>query len=683
VTRYTLGVDVGGTFTDVVGVDEEGREYLAKAASTPQDQSEGVIQGLRNLSAMLGVTLAELLETTTHIVHGTTVATNALLERRGARTAMLTTEGHRDVVAMREGLKPARYDLRLPAPVPLIPRRLRLGVRERLRPDGAVQTPLDRASLDAAIASLREAEVEAVAICFLHSWAAPQHEHAAAEAVRAALPGVFVTCSADVLPQIKEYERFSTAAVNAYVGPVVSRYLTRLEGRLEAVGYHAPVFVILSHGGVAPIAEAARLAAGTALSGPAGGVAAAVALARRGIGGTGAAPGERIITFDMGGTSTDIALVTDGAATLGRGREVGGERIALDSLDIITLGAGGGSIAHVGAGGTLQVGPQSAGARPGPACYGQGGTLPTVTDANLALGYLDPARFLGGAQTLDVAAAERALAALGETLGLDAAQAALGVHRLVNARMADGVRVATVRRGVDPRGATLLAFGGAAGLHASAVARDLGMARVAVPLFAAGLSAWGMLQTGLRHEIARSVVGAGTMPNDGELAALFENLGEEAYDGLAQWYADEITLTRAADMRYGEQVFEITVPLDGVPPTGAALREAFHARHRALFTYDLPAEDVVLVTARAAAHGVLPPLSRQPAGACTPAAPEAQRRCLLEGGWADLPVFAFEALAAGQGIPGPAIVESPTTTVLLQPGDVGEMDAGGWLAVTR
>lgn len=682
-TRYTIGVDVGGTFTDVVGVDEEGREYLAKAASTPQDQSEGVIQGLRNLSAMLGVTLAELLETTTHIVHGTTVATNALLERRGARTAMLTTEGHRDVVAMREGLKPARYDLRLPAPVPLIPRRLRLGVRERLRPDGTVQTPLDRASLDAAIATLRAAEVEAVAVCFLHSWAAPQHEHAAAQAVRAALPGVFVTCSADVLPQIKEYERFSTAAVNAYVGPIVSRYLTRLEARLAAVGYHAPVFVILSHGGVAPIAEAARLAAGTALSGPAGGVAAAVALARRGIGGAGDAPGQRIITFDMGGTSTDIALVTDGAATLGRGREVGGERIALDSLDIITLGAGGGSIAHVGAGGTLQVGPQSAGARPGPACYGHGGTQPTVTDANLALGYLDPARFLGGAQVLDVAAAERALAALGETLGLDAAQAALGVHRLVNARMADGVRVATVRRGVDPRGATLLAFGGAAGLHASAVARDLGMARVAVPLFAAGLSAWGMLQTELRHEIARSVVGAGTMPEDGELAALFENLGEEAYDGLAQWYADEITLTRAADMRYGEQVFEITVPLDGVPPTRAALREAFHARHRALFTYDLPAEDVVLVTARAAAHGVLPPLPRQPAGACVPAAPEARRRCLLEGGWADLPVFSFEALAAGQRIPGPAIVESPTTTVLLQPGDVGEMDAGGWLAVTR
>lgn len=690
--RYVIGVDVGGTFTDVVGVDEAGHEVLAKAASTPHDQSEGVIQGLRNLASMLGLTLGELLETTTRIVHGTTVATNALLERRGARTAMLTTEGHRDVVAMREGLKPARYDLRLPAPEPLIPRRLRLGVRERLRPDGAVEVPLDAASLDAAIATLRAEGVEAVAICFLHSWAAPAHEHAAAEAVRAALPGVFVTCSADVLPQIKEYERFSTAAVNAYVGPVVSRYLMRLEERLHEAGCAAPVFVILSHGGVAPIAEAARLAAGTALSGPAGGVAAAVALARRGMGapsddrraepGGLNRPGQTMVTFDMGGTSTDIALVTEGAAAIGRGREVGGERIALDSLDIITLGAGGGSIAHLGAGGTLQVGPQSAGARPGPACYGRGGTLPTVTDANLLLGYLDPGSFLGGAQRLDVAAADRAMAPLAEALRLDAAQAALGVHRLVNARMADGVRVATVRRGVDPRGATLLAFGGAAGLHASAVARDLGMARVAVPLFAAGLSAWGMLQTELRHEIARSVVGAGAMPEDDALPALFEGLAEEARAQLAQWYGGEIALSLAADMRYGEQVFEITVPLDGVVPTRAALREAFHARHRALFTYDLPEEEVVLVTARAAARGVLPALPRQPAGAPRPARPDADRRCLLDTGWAMLPVWRFEALAAGQRVAGPAIVESPTTTVLLQPGDAAVMEAGGWLAVS-
>ncbi|MCU0945072.1 MAG: hydantoinase/oxoprolinase family protein, partial [Rubritepida sp.] len=359
--RYAIGVDVGGTFTDVVCVDEEGREYLAKAATTPLDQSEGVIHGLAEMARRLHVTLGELLESTARFVHGTTVATNALLERRGARTAMLTTEGHRDVIAMREGLKPARYDLRLPAPAPLVPRPLRLGVRERRRPDGRVEVPLDAASLEAAIAALRAAEVEAVAVCFLHAWADASHEDAAAAAVRAALPHAFVCGSAEVLPQIKEFERFSTAVVNAYVGPVVSRYLTRLAQRLDAAGLHAAVFVILSHGGVAPLAEATRRAAATALSGPAGGLAAAVALARRGLG---AAHGD-IVTFDMGGTSTDIALVSDGAAAIGRGREVGGERIALDSLDIVTLGAGGGSIAHLGPGGTLAVGPRSAGARPG------------------------------------------------------------------------------------------------------------------------------------------------------------------------------------------------------------------------------------------------------------------------------------------------------------------------------
>ncbi|MCX8133445.1 MAG: hydantoinase/oxoprolinase family protein [Roseococcus sp.] len=676
--RYVIGVDVGGTFTDVVGVDDEGNEHLAKAASTPEDQSLGVMQGLANLAAALRLTLAELLDSTVRIVHGTTVATNALLERRGARAAMLTTEGHRDVIAMREGLKPARYDLRLPAPAPLIPRRLRLPVRERLRPDGRVEIPLDMASLDAAIATLRAAEVEAVAICFLHSWADPRHEHAAAARVRAALPGAYVTCSADVLPQIKEYERFSTAAVNAYVGPPVARYLRRLEERLHEAGCHAPVFVILSHGGVSPIAEAARLAAGTALSGPAGGVAAAVALARRGLG----APARHIVTFDMGGTSTDIALVTDGAAALGRGREVGGERIALDSLDIITLGAGGGSIAHLGPGGTLQVGPRSAGARPGPACYGRGGTEPTVTDANLVLGYLDPASFLGGAQRLDEAAAWAAVGRLASTLGLAPEEAALGIHRLVNARMADGVRVATVRRGVDPRGATLLAFGGAAGLHASAVARDLGMARVAVPLFAAGLSAWGMLQTELRVETARSVLGAEGLPEDAALAALFAGLEEEARVRLAGWHGGEIAVSRAADMRYGEQVFEVTVPLDGVPATRAALCAAFHARHRALFTYDLPGEEVVLVTARAAARGLLPAPPRRPAGATLPGAALGERRCLLEGGARRLPVYAFEALAAGQAIAGPAIVESATTTVLLLPGDAARMRAEGWLEIS-
>lgn len=678
--RYRIGVDVGGTFTDVVCVASDGATTLAKASSTPADQSEGVVNGLGVLAGRLGLPLAELLARTERIVHGTTVATNALLERRGAKVAMLTTEGHRDVIEMREGLKPDRYNLRLPAAPALVPRRLRLPVRERIRPDGRVEVPLDAASLDAAIATLKAEQVEAVAVCFLHSWRDDAHERAAAEAVRAALPGVFVTTSAEVLPQIKEFERFSTACVNAYVGPVVSRYLARLRGRLADAGYGGPVFVILSHGGVAPVEEAARLAAGTALSGPAGGVAAGVALAQRGL-------GQDLITFDVGGTSTDIALIQEGEAALGRGRTVGGERIALESLDIVTLGAGGGSIGHVGAGGTLQVGPRSAGAVPGPVAYGQGGTEPAVTDANLVLGYLDPDNFLGGARKLDREGALAAFGRLGAALGITAMEAAEGVHRLANVRMADGIRVATVRRGVDPRDFALLSFGGAAGLHASAVARELGMTRVAVPVFAAGLSAWGMLHTDLRYEMARSELGTGGVPADDALRAIWEGLESEGRARVAAWFGGAIETRRAADMRYGEQVFEIPVPLDGVvwdsPGLAERVTEAFHARHRALFTYALQGEEVVLVNARLAVIGRLPPM---PAAAATtaaaPAEPFATRRARLAGAEQALPVFAFAALAAGQVVQGPAIVESDTTTVLLLPGDAARMDGRGWLDIT-
>jgi len=674
---YRIGIDVGGTFTDVVGIAPDGTQTLAKAASTPADQSEGVIAGLQNLAAALRLPLAELLKQTERIVHGTTVATNALLERKGAKLAMLTTEGHRDVIEMREGLKPERYDLRLPPPDPLVPRHLRLPVRERLRADGSVAVPLDEASLNAAIEHLRQEKVESVAICFLHSWATPQHERRAAEAVSAALPGVYVTQSADVLPQIKEFERFSTTAVNAYVGPIVSRYLARLAGRLGQAGYRGPIFVILSHGGVAPVEEAARLAVGTALSGPAGGVAAAVALARQGM-------GQDLVTFDMGGTSTDIALVTEGEAALGRGRTVGGERIALESLDIVTLGAGGGSIAHLGPGGTMQVGPQSAGAVPGPACYGQGGTEPTVTDANLVLGYLDPGNFLGGRKRLDREAAERAVAGLAERLGITMMDCAAGIHALVNARMADGVRVATVRRGVDPRDFALLAFGGAAGLHASAVARELGLRRAVVPLFAAGLSAWGMLRTDLRYEVAQSALTAAGMPDDAALRDLFAALEREGRARMAGWFSGEVGIRRSADMRYGEQVFEIAVPLDGIdwdgPNLAAQVRDAFHARHRALFTYALPEEEVVLVNARLAVVGRLPGTESPAPSQSVPAAePHTHRRIRLEGGEADAPVFRFEALAPGQPLSGPAIIESDTTTVLLRPGDTARMDARGWL----
>jgi N-methylhydantoinase A len=673
---YTIGIDVGGTFTDIVVSTAGGETIIAKAPTTPADQSDGVLEGIVLAAQRLGLSAADLLRATSRIVHGTTVATNALLEGKAARVGMLTTAGHRDVIEMREGLKPDRYNLRMTPPAPLVPRRLRLPVTERIRADGSVEIPLDTASLDTAIDTLREAAVQAVAICFLHAWRNPAHEHQAAEAVRQRLPGVYATTSFDVLPQIKEFERFSTSVANAAVGPVIQNYLGRLQSRLQEAGFGGELLVILSHGGVASVAEATRLAAGTALSGPAGGVAAAVALSRAGL-----AP--NIIGFDMGGTSTDIAVVRDGQPTLSGDKAVAGARIALPSLDIVTLGAGGGSIGHLDRSGLLAVGPESAGADPGPACYGQGGTGATVTDANLVLGYLDPANFLGGRRSLDLDAATGVMARLAAELGIDIAEAAGGIHRLVNSRMADGVRVATVRRGVDPRGYALLAFGGAAGLHITAVAEALGITRVVVPVAASVLSAWGMLNTDLRVELSRSQGQAGSIDTD-DLQAAFAAMEDEGRARLS-WFDGAITLHRFADMRYGEQVFEIPVSLDDVdwrsPALAADVTERFHAAHERLYTYALRDQDVVVVNARLSVIGRLPQVEASAAG--TPdrdAAPKTQRRVYL-GGWIAVPVFDFLALGADQSIAGPAVIESDTTTVLLRAGDVARFDRRGWLDI--
>ncbi len=669
---WAIGIDVGGTFTDLVACDEAGAVTLAKAATTPDDQSRGVLDGLALLAAALGTTLPGLLGATTRIVHGTTVATNALLEGRGARVGLLTTRGHRDVIEMREGLKPDRYDLRMPPPPPLVPRHLRLPVTERLRADGSVATPLDPASLEAALDVLAAEDVGAVAICFLHAWRNPAHEQAAADAVRTRLPHAFVTASHAVLPVIKEYERFSTTVANAMVGPVVHSYLQRLQARLAEASYTGPLFVILSHGGIASVKEAARLAAGTALSGPAGGVAAAVALARQGA-------GDNLVSFDMGGTSTDIAVVQDGAPFLSAARGVGAARIALPSLEITTLGAGGGSIASVGRTGLLQVGPQSAGAEPGPACYGTGGTRATVTDANLVLGFLDPAAFLGGRRVLDLTAARAAVATVGDAIRLGVEEAALGIHRLVNARMADGLRVATVRRGVDPRRFALLAFGGAAGLHVCAVAAALGMSRVLVPLEASVLSAWGMLNTDLRVELMRSL-GQGGGVDTAALSAAFDAMTAEGRTRLA-WFDGPVAVRRSADMRYGEQVFEIAVPLDDVDLADpAAVADAFHAAHEAQFTYALRQQEVVVANARISVAGLLPASAPRHVAGTEGGAPGV-RRVFLDA-WVDVPLYSFAQVAPDELIPGPAILESPTTTVFVRSGDTLRFDARGWMEIT-
>ena len=673
-----IGIDVGGTFTDLVAVDETGISTLAKSASTPQDPSIGVMDGLEQLAGAFGIDLPALLARTERIVHGTTVATNALLEHKGAKVGLLTTEGHRDVIEMREGLKDDRYNLRMAPPVQLVPRALRLGVRERMRADGRVETPLDQGSLDTAIADLKAAGVEAVAVCYLHSWRDNVHERATADAIKAAMPDAYISLSADVFPQIKEFDRVSTTVVNAYVGPKLSTYLHQLAQRLVQAGYAGPVLIIQSHGGVTPVADATRRAAGGVLSGPAGGVAGSRYAARL-------LDAPNLIPFDMGGTSTDISLVVDGEPTLVGGRSIGGHRVALNSLDIVTLGAGGGSIAHVDSGGILHVGPESAGAAPGPACYGRGGTMPTVTDANLILGYLDPAHFLGGRSKLDQPAAEAALDRLAADLRVDRITAAEGVHRVVNTNMAEGIRLVSVRRGVDPRRFALLSFGGAAGLHVTDVARQLDLTRVIVPRVAAVLSAWGMLATDLRFEVARTHIGdAGTMDGPA-IKQVFAEMEAEGTARLRSSFDGPIRTERSVEMRYGEQIFEIAVSLDGMdwdsPDPMREIVERFHKRHEELYTYALRDQDSVLVNARVAVIGVLPDLPREPQRIAGPAAPPLHERLIYLGGWVNVPVYDFDSLAPGQSLVGPAIVESAMTTVLLRAGNTAIVTLQGWLDI--
>jgi N-methylhydantoinase A len=671
-----IGIDVGGTFTDLVAVDDSGRVALAKSTSTPSDPSLGVMDGPGLLAAELARDLPSLLAETECIVHGTTVATNALLERKGARVGLLTTEGHRDIIEMREGLKDDRYNLRMPAPIPLVPRALRIGVRERMRFDGTVDIPLNRASLASGIRKLMQAGVDAVAVCYLHAYRDPIHELATRRYVETRIPEAYISLSSEVLPQIKEYERVCTTVVNAYVGPTLARYLNHLAKRLQVAGYRGDILIMQSHGGVTPLADAARLAAAAILSGPAGGIAGSRYSAR--LLGEG-----NLIAFDMGGTSTDISVLEAGEPFLTGDKAVGGLKVALPSIDIHTLGAGGGSMAHVDLGGILHVGPESAGADPGPACYGKGGMAATVTDANLVLGYLDPANFLGGRMQLHTDAALTAVEQTASELGITVVAAAEGIHRVVNTNMAEGIRLVSARRGVDPRRFILLAFGGAAGLHISEVARLLEITRVVVPRVAAVLSAWGMLATDLRYELVRTHVGEVQGVGAAELRRLFAAMEADGRARLATAFSGPVSVRRAADMRYGEQIFEITVPLDGVdinaPDLIERVVERFHHRHEALYTYCAPDQEVVLVNVRLAVVGELPMLPPEPVLEARGAiAPQGVRRVHLST-WLDVPVYHLDALRPWYEVEGPAIFESATTTVLIRHGDRALVTPHGWL----
>jgi N-methylhydantoinase A len=676
---FTIGIDVGGTYTDLVAIDESGAIVFAKSPSTPADQSIGVMAGLEELARRLKLTCAEMLAVTDRIVHGTTVATNALLERKGAVVALLTTEGHRDIVEMREGLKDDRYDLRSSPPEPIVPRELRFGVRERLKASGEVATPLHDQSLDDAIAAIHRSGATSVAICFLHSYLNPVHEIAAVERLTRELPGVTVSRSSDVLPQIKEFERVSTTIVNAYVMPLVLHYLTNLKQRLVEAGFKGSLFIILSHGGMAPAEEASRLAAGTVLSGPAGGISGAKRCADLlGI--------PDLVSFDMGGTSTDISLISGGRASLSAGGMLAGQRIALRSLDIASIAAGGGSIASVDAGRTLRVGPESAGSLPGPACYGNGGTAATVTDANVVLGYLDAAAFMGGHRPLDRVAAETAIDRVAASLGLARLETAAGIYRMINLKMADGIRLMTLRRGVDPRRFALLSFGGAAGLHAAEVARELEIKRIIVPTAASVLSAWGMLTSDLRYEMSRTHYGAGARISAEEVRRLFSQLEQRAAGRLRSCFGGPMTIERSAEMRYGEQIFEIDVPLDNLDWNVDSLVDEiegrFHRRHEELYTYASRDQEVVFVNARVAAIGDVSQrgegVGMEPSGAVC--SPRTTRQAFF-GEWRDTAVYSLDALQPGHAFMGPAIVEAETTTVIVDAGDRITVNALGWLDI--
>jgi N-methylhydantoinase A len=676
---FTIGIDVGGTYTDLVAIDEKGTVVFAKSPSTPADQSVGVMAGLEELARRLNLSCADMLAAADRVVHGTTVATNALLEQKGARVALLTTEGHRDVIEMREGLKGDRYDLRTPPPAPLVPRSRRFGVKERVRADGKIAIPLDVPSLDAAIAAIRQSGATSVAICFLHAYLNPAHEIAAAERLARELPGVSVSRSSDVLPQIKEYERVSTTIVNAYVAPLVRSYLTTLERRLIDAGFKGSLFIILSHGGMAPVEEASRLAAGTVLSGPAGGISGGRRCADiLGV--------PDLVPFDMGGTSTDISLIAGGQASLSADGMLAGQRIALRSLDIASIAAGGGSIASVDVGGTLQVGPHSAGSVPGPACYGNGGEAATVTDANVVLGYLDAKAFMGGQRPLDATAAEAAVERVAKSLGLSLQQAAAGIYRIINLKMADGIRLMTLRRGVDPRRFALLSFGGAAGAHAVEVARELEIKRIIVPTAASVLSAWGMLTCDLRYEASRTHYGAGKRIASDEVRGIFGDLERQATKRLRGWSGGSIGIERSAEMRYGEQIFEIDVGLDGLDWNDAALvdriEDRFHRRHEELYTYASRDQEVVFVNARVAAVGEVAHAgeAEKPAASGAAGQPRSTRRAFF-GEWIEVPVYAMDTLKPGHSFAGPAIIEAETTTVVIGAKDSLTVNALGWLDI--
>ncbi len=671
---WRIGVDSGGTFTDVCLFETEtGRVEVWKVPSTPDDPSRGIAQGIEEGIGRVGAAPGEV----GYFGHGTTVATNALIQHRGVKTGLITTDGFRDLLEIGRQKRPDLYDLQADKPDLLVTRDLRLEVPERVHHDGTVEIPVDEASLRAAARKLKAAGVKAVAVCFLYGFVRSEHEQAAMRVLAEEFPEAFACASHEVAPEFREFERLSTAVVNAYLGPVMQGYIRRLAQRVEALGVTATPHLTQSNGGVIGFDAAARLPVRTVLSGPSTGVVGAQAIGRlAGIG--------NLITFDMGGTSTDVALLTNGECRLASEAVVHGYPIKAPMLDIHTVGAGGGSIAYVDSGGLLKVGPRSAGANPGPVCYGLGNTEPTVTDANVVLQTLNPEYLLGGRMKVDQALAKAAIGRLAEQLGMDVMATAQGILSVVTANMAKAIRVISVQRGHDPRDYTLVAFGGAGPVHAMRLAKELDISRILVPRNPGILCAMGLLLTDLRADFAATrltTLDGAAIP---VMADAFAGLQSQA----DHWFAEEDIpaaarkVARTVDMRYAGQNYELPVALPEGPITAAslaALAEGFAAAHRRMYGFVAEEEPVQLVTFRVEAAGVVDKAEFKPRADAGPDASPARigaRDVWLPeaGGFVSCPIYDREKLDAGNRIEGPAIVEQMDATTVILPGMVATVE---------
>jgi N-methylhydantoinase A len=680
-----IAIDVGGTFTDLVYTTSNDAVHVVKTLSTPRNQAEGVIDGLRKIAQLENMTLSDLLGKTEVIIHGSTVATNTMLEFNGARVGLITTRGFRDDIELRRGYKEKMFDPRYPAPIPIVLRRHRLTVAERIDREGKILIPLDENEAVEQVRKLKESGIESIAVCLLFSFLNPIHEKKIAEIIRQEHPDAFISLSHEVLPQIREFERVSTTLVNAYVGPKLKKYLDSLLSELYGLGFKNDFFVMLSNGGIMNAEYAAKYAVTGLLSGPAGGIEACTQLIAELMG------KPDLITVDMGGTSFDVSLIKDKRPSLATDFWFSRYRIMTPMLSIHTIGAGGGSIAWVDSGGALKVGPISAGADPGPACYGKGGKEPTVTDANLMLGYLNPDYFLGGDMKLDAKASSDSIyEKIAKPLQMNVTEAAHGIFRIVNNNMSGGIRAVSIQKGYDPREFTLVAFGGNGAVHAGLLAKELGIKNVIVPRIATAFSARGMLCSNIVINKVRTYIGTTAKYDLSKINRLIEEMKQEVGVDLPEsvnnqtGFMRELTYNYYIDMHYKGELHEITVKLgstDGLVGDNdiVSAAEDFHKTHETLHTFSNRGETVFIMNIRleAIVHTAkLPLIKQKKAGRSPHKALKGERRVYFEdvGGFIDCPIYNGMQLRCGNTVEGPCVIEEPATNIVIFPEQTAVID---------